>query len=321
MITDENLKRTGLFELFHTCQIHCKLKNSDKYDQCVGFFYNINNVIYAVTNQHCIYGKNFMNKVERKYDSLNIVYKTYKKVENELEYNTLNHPIDINNDNGIIYKKNHDVCIIKTNIDKNTVEYISKKNIITDHNLILQYQKILSTVKAHDLTLSNVNYYPKIYMYTHYFKAKHNTDMQMIDNDEKNINFPFLKKGNLIQNIFDIFESDIIYGDIKSISGNSGSPVFLVLPGIEQKYGVKMERLLFLGINSGEDMKITQHIKSEPCEIIIKERLGMNRIVNPKYLLELDNLVNGISTENLNITNKEEKYNLNDEIDKLDDFH
>lgn len=289
MMNDDILKKNGIYELLHTCLIQTystQIKNiKDLTGKSTGFFYCINDVVYVCTNTHCIYGSNYEIRkvVPRK---IEIIYRRQKMNEYvECEY--INYDLNIKD---IRRHSTQDICLIKTNLSTKNMEYLMRKNIDWNSTQLCDYQKLFDMC---------IDMYPKICMYSEY---THN-------------NMPLKRYGYLNTNIIDIYKSEILFGEIKTFGGCSGSPVYILLSGfvdlsindlcikkpimsaLDRNLYIKDDsKLLFIGINGGEMIKKNyvhneNNESNDDAKYYVNERNSLMRIVNYKYLLEIEDII------------------------------
>lgn len=293
---DENyvdmIGNDGHFDLFITCKLKCS------YGSSTGFFYKINNKIYIVTNRHCVYGKFYQKKI-----LANEIIVEYNSKE---QFKTCVIPNVIHIENPKIHNSpDMDVCLIETDIESDDVYYVAKNNICKNYH---------GYVEAKIRSFNDCDLYPDICMLSHY----------------NNLILPIKKRGNLVQNIYDVQNTNIIYGDIKSILGNSGSPVFIetccrYIDERRRKFiDVPKQSYIFLGINQGmgyisgcDTDKERNDYDEEGNEKkeYIKERDMISQIINGTKLLDIENVITGnVDLENENFTEQ------NNDYSRFDDF-
>lgn len=274
----------------------CKLRCN--LGNSTGFFYKINGIVFIATNIHCI-SKN-------RFDVVEFIDIEYFNLQNDL----VNRERKLKKNINVFFHDEYDVCLIKTDIDN--VRCINNENICQNLPGFYNFEKIYGEIDMH----------PEICMYTYYV------------NDENPKIFPFFRKGYLSQNICDI-NTGIIYGDINTIGGHSGSPVYIITNRTYPWFGQRMHEevlkeepaLLFIGINSGEEFfkSYIYNKNNKKTKNYIKERSKITRIIDGISLLDIEKKIinneyykkeNNDSDNQKYIDDENTKENCDDDIDK-----
>lgn|SRR3989338_2168540 len=190
---------------------------------------------------------------------------TYISAENNMikQYSTLIKLV--RNETVFFHPDNQcDLCMIKIQEINGEVYALENKNIVNFVELYTTY-------------LSYMSPYPAIYMrgYT------------------MNTLFPFNREGTLTSSIYE--EMDCLLGDITSIDGYSGSPVFIKLKNI---FGTDNGSVLFLGINKGyvyNEMKVFTKIDTETVtNLYCKENIRQNFIIKSSEIIDIEKIISTI---------------------------
>jgi hypothetical protein len=277
------------FEITIVCKIHVTNKNGTHHG--TGFFYNIKNDnmddIYIVTNKHCIYEK-FECKIKPNkitIDYHEFVCQTYNLVEKKYTYNLKNNvELGINN---IFCHSHDDLCMLKFTQNNMNISFLSKDNILKDIGSFYKYM--------------SCDAYPNIFMYTHYI------DINKYDEKKYSMtsNYAYKRTGNLMTNILEITDDcERIMGNLNTIGSHSGSPVFI--NNSHNNSNFSNDSLLFLGINTGENINYTSIYKRDKngmykdTDYYYKERTKTSGILNGNLILDIEKTILGKITENNN---------------------
>lgn len=199
-----------------------------------GFFYKIDETVYCITNRHVI-----ENNCQ-----LNIMYNEHNILdEHTVQYKT--NRIQLNISDIYFHKKQTiDLCLIKIHKITNVI-CLTNENIETSKNDIIH-------------NCDYISLYPDIFMRG--YPASNNS------------RFPFNRTGTLSTNILDIDNDDFIC-DMHSISGYSGSPIYLKLTNAS----LGKQYCILLGINKG-------YVKAENDVVKLVYNQGKITTVSTSYI-------------------------------------
>jgi hypothetical protein len=231
---------------FFDMTLTCKIYSFPNNSRGTGFFYKSNNNLFIVTNKHVVCFPQTNNN--------NIIIHYIHKVNNGPAQTTMQ--ITLNNNNLFVHEEEScDLCMIKININDDVFSL--------NNNNILDMKQFLELCDNNIITM-----YPTITMKGYV---------------EDTI-YPFNRNGSLTTNIFENCYEYL--GDITSIGGYSGSPVFIkfLLNGLIY--------YIFLGINRGyipEYKKVftTKQQKEIETDMYIKENTRQAILIRATKILDI----------------------------------
>lgn len=227
---------------------------------------------------------------------------------------------------GFFYKINDDVFIVTNkhivdNRKKITIYFISRN----DKSCFPHNCEVDNNIKIYDSTNNDVSMFNvsvhlqgknifcinnekikgsiDIYSKEMYFSCY--PSIMMLGYPDNNSKLPYCRHGYLSTNIIECTGNNEFLGDMTSIGGYSGSPVFIKVVG-DFIGGTNFNNLIFLGINSGYKYQINNVYETAninvceglqlqnvgiPTKYYVHENTRQNNIINGKVLLDLEKLI------------------------------